>query len=82
MHHPRPYLTIPQEQRGQPEDQTVEGGQIRRPMPGTIADQQLMLEQLRLRGEGADATQTEELSNGGMQVNGEDQKFAHERTLA
>jgi hypothetical protein len=51
-------------------------------MSGTIGNQQLMLEQQRFRGEGADATRTEELSNVGKQVNGEDQKFAYERTLS
>jgi|SRR5258706_6187022 len=71
-----------QEQRGQPEDQAIEGGQIRRPTSRTIADQQLMFEQQRFCGDGACATWAQQLREGGEQVGGEDQKFAHKRTLA
>jgi hypothetical protein len=70
-----------QEQRGQPKDRVIEGGQIRRPMSGTIADKQLMFEQQRFRGESAGATRVQQLREGGKQVDDEDQKFAHERTL-
>jgi len=31
-------------QRGEPEHEAIEGGQIRRPMPGTIANEQLVLQ--------------------------------------
>jgi hypothetical protein len=34
-------------------------------MSGTIADQQLMFEQQRFRGEGADATWAQQLREGG-----------------
>jgi hypothetical protein len=71
----------PQEQRAQPEDQAIEGGQIRRPMSGAIADQQLMFEQQRLCSEGADPTRRQKFGNGDKQVNGEDQQSAHARTL-
>jgi hypothetical protein len=54
-----------QEQRGQPEDQAIDGGQIRRPLSGTIADQPLMFEQQRIRGEGAGAPSAQELREGG-----------------
>ena len=40
-----------------------------------------MFEEQRLRGEGADATGTEEFREGDKQVNREDQKVAHDRTL-
>ena len=51
-------------------------------MSGTIADQQLMFEQQRFRDEGAGATSAQQLRKGDKQVDGEDQKFAHERTLS
>jgi putative transposase len=50
-------------------------------MSGAIADQQLMLEQKGFRGEGADATRTQEFRQGDKQVHGENQQFAHDRTL-
>ena len=56
-------------------------GEIGSPQSGAITDQELMLEQQRFRGEGADATRTEELGNGDKQMDGEDQQFAYERTL-
>ena len=71
-----------QEQRGQPEDQATVGDQIRRPMSRTIADQQLMFEQQRFCGDGVCAAGAQQLREGGKQVDGEDRKFAHERTLA
>jgi hypothetical protein len=40
-----------------------------------------MFGEQRLRGEGADATGTEEFREGDKQVHGEDQQFAHDRTL-
>jgi hypothetical protein len=39
------------------------------------------VEQQRFRGEGADATRTEELGNGDKPVDGEDQQFARGRTV-
>jgi len=40
-----------------------------------------MPEQKGFCGEGTGATRTQEFGNGDKQVNGEDQQFAHERTL-
>ena len=48
------------EQRGQSEHDAIEGSEIRSALSGAIADQQLMLEQQRFRGDGADATGAEE----------------------
>ena len=46
-------------------------------MPGAIADEQLVLEQQGLGGDGADATGAEELRNGDQQVDGKDEDFSH-----
>ena len=54
----------PQEQRAQPEDKAIEGGEIGRSTSAAITDQQLMLEQKGLRSEGTHATRTQELGNG------------------
>jgi hypothetical protein len=45
--------TLGHEQRGQTEHEAIERGQIRRALPGSIADQKLMFEQKRLCGDGA-----------------------------
>jgi hypothetical protein len=81
-HAPVPHPARIQEQGGQPEDQGIKGGQIRHPMSATIADQQLMFEQQRFCGGGADAPWAQQLRDGGKQVEGEDPQFANERTLA
>ena len=65
------------EQRGQPEHEAIERGQIRRTLSGAIADEQLMLEQQGFCGDGAYATWAEQLREGDQQVNGEDEEFAH-----
>jgi hypothetical protein len=66
---------------GEAEDDAIERGEIRGTPSAAIVDQQLMFEEQRLRGEGAGATLTEEFREGDKQVDDEDQKFAHERTL-
>jgi len=43
------------EQRGEAEDEAIDGREIGRPLPGAIADEQLLLEQQGLSGDGADA---------------------------
>ena len=48
------------EQGGQTEHEAIEGGQIRRTLPGSIADQQLMFEQKRFCGDGTYATRAEQ----------------------
>ena len=68
-------------QGGQPEEKTIERGQIRSALPGSIADQQLMLEKKRLGAYGARAARTHQFRHGDEQVDGEDEDFAHERTL-
>jgi hypothetical protein len=43
-------------QRGQAEDEAIDGSEIGRPLPGAIADEQLLLEQQELSGDGGPAT--------------------------
>jgi len=42
-----------------------------------MGDDQLVLQQQRLCGDGADATWAEQLCDGDQQVDGEDEKIAH-----
>jgi len=65
------------EQRGQAEDEAIYGREIGRPLPGAIADEQLMLEQQGLGGDGAHATGAKELREGDQQVNGQDEDVSH-----
>jgi hypothetical protein len=65
------------EQRGQSEHEAIERGQIRRALPGSIADQKLMFEQKRFRGDGAYTTWAKQLREGDQQVDGADEEFAH-----
>ena len=71
------------EQRGEAEEETIDGSEIGRPLPGAITDEQLVLEQQRLGGDGADAAGAKELRNGDQQVDGKDEDFSHrvERTI-
>jgi len=46
-------------------------------MAGAITDQQLMLQQQRLRSDGTNATRPEELHKGDQQVDGENEEVAH-----
>ena len=46
-------------------------------MPGAVADEQLVLEQQGLGGDGADATGAKELRKGDQQVDGQDEDFSH-----
>ena len=65
------------EQRGEAKHESIDGSEIGRPTPGTIADQQLVLEHERLGGDGADAAGAKQLREGDHQVDGEDEEFAH-----
>jgi hypothetical protein len=65
------------EQRGQAEDEAIDGREIGRPLPGAIADEQLVLEQQRLGGDGADATGAQEPREGDQQVDGKDEDLSH-----
>jgi len=65
------------EQRGQAEDEAIDGCEIGRPLPGAIADEQLVLEQQRLGGDGADAAGAKELREGDQQVDGKDEDLSH-----
>ena len=65
------------EQRGQPDKEAIERGQVRRALSGSITDQKLMLEQKRLCGDRSYTTWAEKLREGYEQVNGEDEEFAH-----
>ena len=66
------------EQRGQSEHKSVEAGQIRRALSGTINDHELMLEQQRFRSDGACATRAEELRDGDEQVDYQEEQIAHQ----
>ena len=46
-------------------------------MPGAITDEQLVLEQQGLGGDGADAIGAKELRKGDQQVDGKDEDFSH-----
>ena len=48
-----------EEQRGHSDQQTIDDGEIRPAMSSTLADQQLMFEEERLRGDGTHATGTQ-----------------------
>ena len=63
--------------RGEAEDEAIDGREIGRPLPGAITDEQLVLEQQGLGGDGADATGTKELRKGDQQVDGKDQDVTH-----
>jgi hypothetical protein len=65
------------EQRGQAEDEAIDGREIGRPLPGSIADELLVLEQQRLGGDGADAAGAKEPREGDQQVDGKDEDFSH-----
>ena len=65
------------EQRGQAEDEAIDGGEIGRPLPGAITDEQLVLEQQGLGGDGADAAGAKELREGDQQVDGKDEDLSH-----
>ena len=65
------------EQRGQAEDEAIELRQIRRTLSGAIADEQLVLQQQRLCGDGAYATRAEQLREGHEEVDREDDEVAH-----
>jgi hypothetical protein len=65
------------EQRGQAEDEAIDGTEIGRPLPAAITDEQLVLEQQGLGGDGADAAGAKELREGDQQVDGKDEDFSH-----
>jgi hypothetical protein len=46
-------------------------------LPGAIADEQLVFEQQRLGGDGADAAGAKELREGDQQVDGKDEDLSH-----
>jgi hypothetical protein len=69
------------EQRGQSEHHAIEHGQIRSAMVAAIADKQLMLQQQRLRSDGAHATWADEFHKGDQQVDGENEDVAHGQTV-
>jgi hypothetical protein len=46
-------------------------------LPGAVADEQLVLKQQGLGGDGADATGAEELREGDQQVDGKDEDVSH-----
>src|SRR6266851_3671737 len=66
------------EEGGQPEHKAIERGEIRRPLSGAIADQELMLEQERLSGDPARAARAEEFREGNEQMDRQEEQIAHE----
>ena len=67
------FSTIYFEWQGQPLFHICPSGH----MTGAIADEQLMLQQQRLRSDGTYATWPEEFYKGDQQVNGENEEVAH-----
>ena len=67
--------------RGEGEDEAIDGREIGRPSTGAIIDEQLVLEQQRLGGDGAYAAGAKELREGDQQVDGKDEDFSHRRTV-
>ena len=65
------------EQRAQTEHPAIERGQIRRTLPGSITDQERMLEQKRFCGDGSYTTWAEQARERDQQVEGKDKEFAH-----
>jgi hypothetical protein len=59
--------------RDEGEEEAIGRSEIGRPFPGAITDEQLVLEQQGLGGDGADAAGAKELREGDQQVNGKDQ---------
>ncbi len=56
----------------------IERGQIRGALSGAITDHELMLEQQRFSGDGADTTWVKELRQGDKQVDRQEKQMAHE----
>jgi hypothetical protein len=65
-------------QRGQSERHAMEGGEIRGATPGTIANEQLMLQQRRFGSDGTYATWAQKFYEGDQQMDGQKQEVAHE----
>ena len=65
------------EQRREAENEAIDRREIGRPLPGAVADEQLVLEQQGLGGDGADATGAEQLCEGDQQVDDKDEDFSH-----
>ena len=64
-------------QRGQAEEEAIGRSEIGRPLPGAIADEQLVLEQQGLGGDGADAAGAKELRQCDQQLVGKDEDLSH-----
>lgn len=62
---------------GQAEHETIERSEIRGAPSGAIADEELMLEQQRLRSDTADAARAEEFREGDQQVDRQEERIAH-----
>jgi hypothetical protein len=63
---------------GQPEHKLIDRCEIRGALSGAIADEQLMLEQQRLRSDTPHAARAEEFGEGDEQVDGQEEQIAHE----
>jgi hypothetical protein len=63
--------------RGESEEEAIDGSEIGRPLPAAITDEQLVLEQQGLGGDGADAPGAKELRKGDQQVDGKDEDLSH-----
>lgn len=66
-----------QEEGGEAEQEPIERSEIRRALPGSIADQELLFEQQGFCDDGADPTGTAQLRDGDQQIDAEDVEFAH-----
>jgi hypothetical protein len=66
---------------GQSEHKAIERSEIRGTLSGAIADQELMLEQQRLRSDTAGAARAEEFREGDQQVDRQEKQIAHESNV-
>ena len=66
-----------QKKRGESENKAIDGGEIRGALARAIGDQQLVLEEQRLGGDGACTTSAHEFGDDDDEVNRADEEVAH-----
>ena len=65
------------EKNAQSCDETIESPEIRRPLSGSIQDQELLLEENGVRDHGANATRTHESGISGDDMDEKDDEITH-----
>ena len=63
-------------------DETIESPEIRRPLSGSIQDEELLLEENGVRDNGANATRTHESGKGGDDMDEKNEEIAHRSIVA